>query len=138
MRLFHRSRSTAVHAQLLKVVNQNCAELGSLAEGPRLEGRVNLSIVVLCVPVENKKIMADHAFAAVTKEFSTSGVALVLSEPRGLDEAVLGFRWEHEMVWMWAKARHLNPMGGGFYQLGCRLTDVVSMADYPELRRLAI
>jgi len=132
--LFTRRRESGVHAFILKVVNNNCAEIDALIEGPRLERRVNLTVVVLIIPVDGGKLQTRQAFTAVTKEFSASGLALVLDEPRGLDEVVLGFRWEQEMVFVRAKGKHLNPMGGGFYQLGFRMTDMVHIGDYPELQ----
>jgi hypothetical protein len=107
-------------------------------EGPRAEGRVNLTLVVLVVPIEAKRPITGQTFAAVTKEFSTNGVAVVMSGPRALDQVALGFRWENEMTWVRASARHLSPMGAGFYQLGFRLTDMLHLADYPELQSLVL
>ena len=69
----------------------------------------------------------------MTKEFSNTGVAVVLDEPQALDQAILGFRFEGQMTFLLAEAKHLNPMGGGFYQSGSRLLEVVSPGDYPEL-----
>jgi hypothetical protein len=46
---------------------------------------------------------------------------------------MLGFRWEQSMKFVRGKARHLNPMGAGFYQIGVQLADVVHVGDYPEL-----
>ena len=51
----------------------------------------------------------------------------------GADEVIVGFRWERTMKFVLAQARHLNPMGGGFWQLGLRLKEVVDPEDYPEL-----
>jgi hypothetical protein len=126
----------AVQSFILKIVNSHFPEIEALKEGPRLEGRLNLVVVVLVVPIEKRKPVVSQAFPAVTKEFSTSGVALVLSGPCGLDEVALGFRWEGEITWVRASAKHLSPLGGGFYQLGFRLTEILPSADYPELRPL--
>ena len=92
----------------------------------------------MVVPVEDGRPLLDQAFCATTKEFSSSGVALVLDRPRGLDEALLGFRQRGSTVWLRAKARHLQPMGGGFFQLGCRLTERVQPDDCPELADLVL
>ena len=70
----------------------------------------------------------------MTKEFSNTGVAVVLERPSGLDQAILGFRFEGEMTFVRAQAKHLSPMGGGFFQLGFRLLEVLPTADYPELK----
>ena len=88
-------------------------------EGPRLEGRVNLTQVLSVVPMEEGKPLVRRAFYATTKEFSTTGVALVVDKPYGLDEALLGFRRRGSIVWIRAKARHLHPLAEGFFSLAC-------------------
>lgn len=138
MPLFSRNKKRAVQSLVLKLVNNNSPELAALIEGPRLEDRVNLTVVALVVPVEGGKPLAKRAFTAVTKEFSTAGVALVLEGPKPLDEVILGFRWECEMTFVRATARHLNPIGGGFYQLGFQMTELVHPGDYPDLKGLSL
>jgi len=135
--LFTKNKRTQVQSFILKIVNNNCPELKAHAEGPRLDHRVNLTIVVLVIPIERGELRLDRAFTAVTKEFSNTGVAVVLSEPRGLDEVLLGFRWEGEMTFMRAQAKHLNPIGGGFYQLGFHMTDTACTGDYPALQSVS-
>ena len=97
---------------------------------------MNLTMVVMVVPVEEKKPLIRRAFAAITKEFSSSGVAVVVDHPCGPDEALLGFRWRGSITWVRAKAKHLHPMGGGFFQLGFRMTERLHSTDYPELAKL--
>lgn len=133
MPLFSRNKTMEVQSFMLKLLNNNCAELESLIEGPRLDRRVNLSVVVLVMPVEKGKPQVDRMFAAVTKCFSTTGVSIVLDEPKGLDEVILGFRWDWGMKFVLAEAKHLSPMGAGFYQLGLHLTRVVRPDEYSEL-----
>ena len=138
MPLFSRKREIGVQSFVLKLVNNNCPELKALTVGPRLEERVNLTAVALIIPVESGQPRLAESFFAVTKEFSTTGVAVVLDHPRGLDEVFLGFRFEGEMTFVRAQAKHLNPMGGGFHQLGFRMTEMVHRSEYPELQSLCI
>jgi len=133
MPLFSKNQERAVQSLLLKLVNNNCPELTALAEGPRIEGRVNLTIVVQIIPLKDGRPQFDQAFAAVTKEFSTSGMGIVLSGPHPLDELFVGFRLESDMKYVRAKAKHLNPMGAGFFQLGIQLSEVIVPGDYPGL-----
>lgn len=137
MPLFSRNKTIGVQSFILNVVNNNCPELKALIEGPRLDHRVNLTVVVLVVPVEKKRLLVEEAFTTITKEFSTTGLAIVLDQPKGLDDAILGFRWEGEMTFIRAKAKHLNPLGGGFHQLGLRMTEVLPAGDYPELQSMS-
>jgi len=131
--LFSRKKQIGVQKFILKTVNNNCPELKSLLEGPRRDKRVNLTLVVLVVPYVDGKLLINDAFHTVTKEFSATGVGIVLDKQLSLDEVVLGFRWGQEMTYLHAKAKHLSPMGAGFYQLGLELTEVVPNSDYPQL-----
>ena len=133
MPIFSRRKEQEVQSFICKVVNNNCSELEALIEGPRLEGRVRLSIVVLVIPVENGRPVVERTFAAVTKEFSTSGLALVVNHTEVPDESIIAFRWEREMRFVQAEARHLNPMGAGFYQLGLQLIRMVTPGQHDEL-----
>jgi hypothetical protein len=137
MTLFAKNKERAVQGFVLKLVNNNCPELRALAEGPRGDGRVNLVIVAMVIPLERGKPMTRKAFTAVTKEFSCTGVALVVDRPRELDEVFLGFRIDGEMRFIRAKAKHLSPLGGGFFQLGFHMLEVLVVTDYPQLGPLS-
>jgi hypothetical protein len=91
---------------------------------------------VTVIPVEDKQPQVRRAFTAVTREFSNTGVSVVVEGPTGFDEAILGFRLEGRMTFMRAKVKHLSPMGGGFYQLGFRLVEHLSAADSLKLAGL--
>jgi hypothetical protein len=136
MPLFSRRKPLDVQSFLVKIVNNNCPELREMFEGPRSEGRVPVVLVALVVPVDKGRPALGQAFAATTKELSSNGVALVVSEARAVDEVFVGLRWEGEVKFMRGKARHMNPMGCGFYQLGLSLEEVVPLGDYPELKDL--
>jgi hypothetical protein len=134
--ILSRKKEQEVQRFVLKVVNNNCEELESLIEGPRLEGRVRLCVVVLVVPVEKGKPVLHRTFAAVTKEFSSTGISLIVDSPRAPEEMIIGFRWEGAMRFARAEARHLNPMGAGFYQLGVQLVRMIDPDECPELESL--
>ena len=134
MPLFAPKKEHEVQVLMKNLLNNNCEELESFVEGPRLEGRVRLAVIVMVIPVEKGRPVVEQAFAAVTKEFSSVGVALVVDEPVGVDEVILALRWERGMKYILAKAKHLNPMGAGYYQLGLQMTEMAYPGDYPELQ----
>ena len=76
MSLFLEKENLRVQSLILKLVNNNCPELKALLEGPRVNRRVNLVLVALVAPIEDKRLQVHRAFAAVTKEFSGSGVGM--------------------------------------------------------------
>jgi hypothetical protein len=131
--LFAKNKNEAVRAFVLNLINNNCPGLKALKEGPRSNSRVNLTVVLTIIPVKDGRIQVQDAFTAVTKDFSTTGVSVVLDRPRRLDSAVLAFCFEGQATFLLAEAMHVDPMGGGFYQLGFQLSEVVSPTDYPEL-----
>lgn len=133
MRLFAPNKEHEVQAFMRNLLNNNCAKLEALDEGPRTENRVRLTVVVMVIPTSDGKPVLERAFAAVTKEFCSTGVSLVLDEPKGVDDVILAFRWEMEMKFVRAKAKHLSPMGAGFYMLGFRVTEMVCVGDFLEL-----
>jgi len=134
VQLFTRNKKTGVQSFILNLLNNSRMKTESMIDGPRLERRVHLTIVVLVIPLEDKKPRVEKTFATVTKEFSSTGVGVVLSEPIGLDQVILGFRNQGEMTFIRAEARHLTPIGGGFFQLGLQMIEVVFPGKYPELR----
>ncbi len=138
MLLFSRNKALGVQAFLLRLVNNHCPELTPLFDNRRDETRVPVCIVTLVVPLADGKPQLARHFPTVTKEFSTTGVSIVLDQPRGLEEVILAFRWENEMKFIKGSARHVNPMGAGFYQLGIQLSTVVRVDEYPELESLYI
>jgi hypothetical protein len=129
-----RKKLMGVQNFVLKVMNNNCPELKALIEGPRRDKRVNLSLVVLVVPLEDGELKIGDAFSAVTQEWSVAGVGIILDRQRALDEVILGFHLEDDMTYLRAKAKHLSPMGSGFYHLGLEMTEVVPSSKYLELK----
>ena len=134
--LFSKRRDLEIQSFMAKLINNNCAALESLNEGPRDERRVRLTVVILLVPVKHGKPNVQRLLPAVTKEFSTRGVAVVTNQPKELDQVVLGLRWEGCMKWIAAKAKYVHPMGAGFYQVGFLMNRLIPTGDHPELDKI--
>ena len=133
VRMFTKDKGREVQTFMLKLVNENCPQLRALMEGPRVEARVNLTLVVAVIPVERGKPAFHHRLNTVTKEVTTQGVALVLSDCHAIDDVILGFPWDGSMKFTLGSARHLSPMGGGFWQLGIKLREIVDPGQWPGL-----
>lgn len=133
-----RSRTKELEAQrlILKLVNNHCPELLDLQEGPRLEGRVNLTIPAWVVPLEGRMPQIARAFAVVSKEFSPSGFSVVIHRPFARQKVLVGFAWGEEKMFIKGDAQHVTPLGAGFSQLGILAKEVICLADYPELEVL--
>ncbi|MCX7426923.1 MAG: hypothetical protein NTW96_15010 [Planctomycetia bacterium] len=136
MSLFRRDKSRAVRNFVLNLVNSKSLDSRRLGRGPRSESRVNLTMVVTVVPLENHRPCVDKSLVTVTREFSSTGVSVVLAEPRSLDDVILVFSWNSQTTFVRARVKHLSPMGAGFFQLGLLMTEIVAVTDYPELETL--
>lgn len=135
--LFSRNRQNEVQSFVLNLINNHCSSMLTRESELRTESRVNLTMVVMVVPIEDGRPRVDRTLVTVSIEFSSTGVSLVLSEPRSFDEVILGFPRRNSMTFVRAKARHLSPMGAGFFQLGLKLQNILSADEYPELESLA-
>ncbi len=138
MPLFAKNKALAVQSFLVRMVNNNSPQMKLMVEGPRVDGRVHLTMPVWIVPIERGKPVVGKAFTAVTKEFSSTGASIVLDEPIGLDDLIVGFEFQDEMKFLRAVAKHITPLGGGFHQLGLQMTDIVHVAKYPQLKSLTL
>jgi hypothetical protein len=136
VKLFSRNKQLGVQQFVLKLLNNNCPEMKALYEGPRRENRINLTLAVLVAPLEKGKVQAENIFYTVTKDFSVNGVGIVMNEQRSLDEVILGLHITGEITLVRARAKHMSPMGGGFFQLGLELTEMACISDYPQLKQL--
>lgn len=124
----------AVQSFMLRLINSGCADLKTQEDGPRVEKRVNMTIAVQVIPVFRKQPVLEEMFAAVTRDVATVGLALVLNEPRAVDEVILAFRFEGEMKFVRAEARQATPIGAGFYALGMQFLEMVHPSDCPVLQ----
>jgi len=135
--LFLRNRQREVQGFVLNLINNHCPHRHLGRDDLRVESRVNLTVVVLVVPIKDARAQVDQCLMTVSKEFSHTGVSLVLGEPLPLDEVILGFQRRGSITFIRAEARHLSPMGAGFFQLGLKLLEVLPADAYPELEALA-
>ena len=106
--------------------------------GQRVDSRTIRVVVGIVIPIADRQPQIGQAFTATTNDFSNTGVAMVINQPQAPDMAILGFHLSGKMVFFRAEAKHTEPMGGGFYQHGYQLFEVVSLNDYPELESLKL
>ena len=137
MSLFCRKKDLGVQSFITTLVNNNCETVEWMRDGPRAEARVRLTIVVLVIPVEDGKPVVQRMFPATTKEFSSTGVSLVINGPDAPDEMILGFHWNGEMQFVRATTKHRDAMGAGFYHLGLQMIEMIKHGECPEVESLS-
>ena len=140
MLLFSKNKTKQIEVQrlLTKIINSHSRSLDALREGPRGELRVDLAMVVIVVPSVEGRPDRDQAFATVTREVSSVGMSLVLSERLEGRELFLVLDVQGDMKYVRAEIRHQGPLGAGLFNAGVQLTELLTVGDYPELRPLKI
>ena len=136
---FSDGKTSAVRNRVFQLINETCSGMLTKTEGRRVDSRITRVVVGMIIPIENRQLQVDKAFTAVSRDFSSGGVAMLLNQqPRGPEQAILGFRLSGAMTFFRAETRHIEPIEGGFYQIGFQLFEVVSPRDYPGLESLSL
>lgn len=118
--------------QLVDVTSPNAPPL----EGEsRSEDRSNRALPALLTPWEDGCPVTDESTYALTKDFSDRGLALMLPQPFKCDQVVVGL-WLGSPRFALGEVRQNVPLGGGFWQLGVELTDLLDPAESPQIQPL--
>lgn len=134
MPFFTQKKLHEVQSFVLKFVNSHSDVLDSVNLGKRRESRARLCVVAVLIPYDTGEIPVKQKLPVITKEFSSTGMSVILPEPRGFDRVVVGLKFQGELRFILARAVHLTPMGGGFFQLGLEFLQMLHPGDHPELR----
>jgi c-di-GMP-binding flagellar brake protein YcgR len=134
---FSDRKALAVKNRVLELINKTCPGL-SPKECRRVHNRTQRVVVGVIIPIENRELQADQVVRAVTKDFSSGGVAMVLNQPLGPEQFIVGFRLNGSMTFFRAEKRHQEAIEGGFHQVGFQLFEVVSPKDYPGLESFSL
>jgi hypothetical protein len=79
----------------------------------------------------------DESTYALTKDFSDRGVSLVLHQPFKSAQVVVGL-WLEGPRFLLGDLRQNVSLGGGFWQIGVELTELLDPAEYPQLESLIL
>ncbi len=118
-----------------RLINLTTPNYTKLELESRQQSRANRSLPVLLVPWEEDGPQIEEAFYAVTKDLVASGVCVVLHQPVHHDQFLLAF-WDHGPIYALGHSRHLEHLGGPFWQMGLELLQRLHPADDPALAQL--
>ncbi|MBC8876719.1 MAG: hypothetical protein H8E44_45400 [Planctomycetes bacterium] len=123
-----------LQSYMRRVADLTSPNLSPLSGECRLEGRYNRSLPVLLVPYEKAHERAEEAAFAVSKDICDHGLSVVSCQPYAETEVVIGL-WlssphlEQERAEPFFFAGHVrqsSEIGGGYWQIGIELTEVIS------------
>lgn len=129
-------RRKEAQVNLTKIINTNCPAHGGPHVDDRGEWRVNVTLAVFVVPVQNNVPDVAAAFATVTKEVSSSGLCVVLTRRLEVPEIVVAVKSGDMVSYFRGELRHQGPLGAGLWQCGVQISESVPNGEYPQLASL--
>jgi hypothetical protein len=131
-----RDRQVEIHRVIRRLINTSTPNRVPLQGESRWESRSNRTIPVLLVPYDHNELSASEVVYALTKNLSSQGLALVLHQPLRAEQVVVGIWSNAQAHFVSGKVRQTVVLGGGFWQLGVEMTDLLCVAHMRELVRL--
>jgi hypothetical protein len=110
-----------------------------IAEDLREHRRQNRVIPTILVPWEDDSPVVGEATVVLLKDISDHGVGLVLNHPFRAGRILIGV-WidEEERPWFFlGEVKQNSPIGGGYWVIGVKLTEVFEGSDPPGTAELA-
>ena len=120
---------------LQRMINLTTPNYAKLDIDSRQQGRANRSLPVLLAPWEQDAPCPEEAFYALTKDLTASGICVVLHQPVHHNQFLLAF-WDQGPLYALAEVRHLEHLGGPFWQMGLELLGRLHPADIPGREQL--
>lgn len=130
-----RGKLRELRGLLRRLVDLTSPNMPPLEGESRSEGRSNRALPVLLVPWEQGEAVVQESIYTVTKDFSERGLSLILPQPIRADRLVVGI-WLESPRFVLGEVRQKTPIGGGFWQLGVELTDLLEPAQHPQTASL--
>jgi hypothetical protein len=130
-----RQRLCQVRDFLRQLVDLTSPNLPPLEGDSRSQARSNRALPALLTPWEHRQPVVDESTYAFTKDVSDRGLSLVLGQPFKSVEVVVGL-WLDSPRFVLGEVRQNVPLGGGFWQIGVELTDLLDPAEDPQIQGL--
>jgi hypothetical protein len=130
-----RRRLCEVRDFLRHLVDLTSPNLPPLEGDSRLGARSHRALPALLVPWEHGQPVVDESTYVLTKDVSDRGLSLVLGQPFKSIEVVVAL-WLDSPRFVFGEVRQNAPVGGGFWQIGVELTNLLDPAEYPQVESL--
>jgi hypothetical protein len=134
------STMVQVQSRIRRIVDLTVPNLSAELHDDRVETRNNRTLPAFLCPWERNRPRLDEHTFVVTKDLSSDGVALVLAQPFRVQDVLLGF-WLNVDVMdqpylFLGQTQNLQELGGGFWTLGAQLTEFVTPGQQREFSGL--
>ncbi len=142
----NKERERQAQALLSQIARMTNPELVPVQQEHRQDVRRSRVFPVLLTPWEDGVAAIADSVYALTKDVSDHGLALVLQAPYRIQMAVVGLVMpspdaldaDAAPQFVLGAARQNVPLGGGYWQLGLKLTELMSLDEHPSLKPLLL
>ena len=131
-----RSGQIEVQSLLRRIIDASTFSRVPRSAEARAESRSNCTAAALVTPCEEGSLLLDRSVFGITKDWSSQGVAVVAPLAKCCETIVLGLLIESRPHFLLGSVRKTVPIGGGFWQLGIELTEVLTLDSSSGLREL--
>jgi two-component system, sensor histidine kinase len=118
------------------LIKERQANVQSCADEQRSEARTNMHLGIWGVPLVNNQPQLDQVFRGVTRDCSSLGIGILVDQKVHSSEVLIGMPGKAGTALVRAEVRANIQLGRGYYQLGLRAWELVSLDDHPELRAI--
>lgn len=130
-----RAKHEEVHKVIRRFLDAVNPDLAMFEDDARWHHRSQRTVPVLLVPYDDELSLSEACYA-LTKNLSVRGLALVLPQPFRAQRVAVAFWFEDQGQLVSGEVRQNVPLGGGFWQLGVEVTQVLKPADCDDAKRL--
>jgi hypothetical protein len=102
----------------------------------RRETRSNLVIGVWIIPLIEGSPVLNHAFPTVTKDFTTSGLGIVVDTQLTGEELLVVIPVKTNESVLRCKVLNSSSIGAGFRVLGLQVVGLIDESQHPDLEEL--
>jgi hypothetical protein len=98
------------------------------------DGRSDLSLGVLVVPLTDECPDIDKAFTAITKDVGETGIGVVANRAIPSTQALLRLSGDSETRLLRTTIRNRKELGQGWVRFDMEVTGVLDKSEYPQLK----
>ena len=89
------------------------------------------------VPLADSMPVVNRSYATVTRDFTTSGLVVVLQGPLSYQEVAIVIPLGANTSTLRCKVSNIRPVGAGLFVAGLEVLGLMDADQYPDLQRLA-
>jgi hypothetical protein len=120
---------------MLRLINRCGAGRATVCEDRRLETRTKINLGVLLIPMCGECPEVDAAFTVVTKDISSTGLAVMTDRPLSAEEVLIRLPGDAGMRLVRATVRNCQQLGCGWIVYNFSVVELLDEKKFPDILR---